>query len=132
MTCSICPAVGLHPAQIRLLTRGQLEMLADQAPQHFLHVGDDVVQVENLRSHDLAPAKGQQLARQRGCLVAGLQDFPHILLFFGTKAILKNLAVAENDGEQVVEVMGNAPCQLPDRLHFHCLTELVLPVAGAR
>ena len=58
------PPVGLHPPQIMLRNRDQLDVLADEASEHFLQVRDHRIQVQDLRSHDLASAEGQQLAGQ--------------------------------------------------------------------
>ena len=48
----------------------QLDVLADQAPQHLLHVGHDGVQVEDARLQHLLAAEGQELAGQVGGALA--------------------------------------------------------------
>ena len=40
-------------------------MLADEAPQHLVHLGHDDVEVEHFGLQHLAPAVRQQLAGQR-------------------------------------------------------------------
>ena len=42
----------------------EVDVLAKQTAQHFVHVRDDSVEVEHAELEDLFAAKGQELARQ--------------------------------------------------------------------
>ena len=48
--------------------------LADDAAEQFLHVDDEVVQIDDARLEELLAAEGKQLARQRGRLLAGFAN----------------------------------------------------------
>lgn len=52
----------------------QVDILADQAPQHLEHGFDGFVQVENLGRHGLLAGKGEQLAREIGRAPSGILD----------------------------------------------------------
>ena len=64
--------VGADGAQARApVRRDELDVLADQAPQHRLRVGDSAFRSSDLRRQDLLAAEGE-LAGQRGGAVARL------------------------------------------------------------
>ena len=58
------PTVGLDPPQVGLRNRHQLDVLADEASEHFLQIRDHRIQFQYLGSENLASAEGQQLARE--------------------------------------------------------------------
>ena len=67
--------VGFHPAQVGAKEGGQLDVFADQSPQHLLGIRHHRVKVEDLGLHDLLAAEGQELLSERGGAVGGLLDF---------------------------------------------------------
>ena len=103
-------------------------LLADQAPQHPLDVGDHVVQVERVGVDDLMPAEGEELARQRGGAIGRLGDLGggRAQLGVGRQLVEHQLAVAADHRQQVVEVVGHAAGQPADRLELLALIELRL------
>jgi hypothetical protein len=50
------------------------EMLADDAAQQSLHVGQQMIYVDQLGLRRLSAAKGKQLSGERGCPISGIQD----------------------------------------------------------
>jgi hypothetical protein len=86
-----------------------------------------MVDVDNLGLKHLAAAEGKKLVGEVCCTLAGLED----VLDFGAEGVIdghlveQQGAVTVDDGEEVVEVMGNASCQLADGFHFLGLAELV-------
>ena len=56
--------ISFHPTQGGVHPGDQLDILADQAPQHFLKVPDDGIEVHHLRIEHLFPAEGEELADQ--------------------------------------------------------------------
>ena len=58
--------VGLHPSEGRVHDRADLDVLADEADEHGLDVGDDGIQVDDLRLEDLLAAERQELLSERG------------------------------------------------------------------
>ena len=98
------------------------------------------VQVEDLRLQHLLAAEGEQLRRQPARALAGLPDLLEIGRHAPTSLahlLERELAVAEDDGEQVVEIVGDAAGELADRLHFLRLagtaprSRAALPAQGA-
>ena len=91
--------------------------------QHFSHIGDDVVQVQNPRGQHLLPAEGQKLARQGSCPVASFHNLvevtPHRVV--GVKTVQHQLAVPVDDGQEVIEIVGDSTRQPTDRLHLRRL-----------
>ena len=106
----------------------QLDVLADETPQHRDDVLHDDVEVERARLEDLLAAEGEQLARQRGRPLRGLahevevaaEPVPRI------ERVRQQRAPADDHGEEVVEVVGDAAGELADRLHLLRLPELLL------
>ena len=61
-------AVGLDRRELGREPDADADVVADDALQHRLHAGDDLVEVDDARVQDLAAAEGEQLVRQRGGL----------------------------------------------------------------
>ena len=53
--------IGLNPAGLRIELGSELDVLADNAPQHSLHVLHQVVYLERLGFNQLAAAEGKEL-----------------------------------------------------------------------
>ncbi len=94
-------------------------------------VGDrrrEPADVDRVGLEGLAPGEGEQALDQLGALLGGAaghaDDLPVLLL--QRQPPLDQPEPAEYGCEQVVEVMGDTPGQLPDRVHLAGLEELVL------
>ena len=107
---------------------GECHVLADQPPQHGGGISHRHVEVEHPWGEHLAAAESEQLASELGgapCRVADLSDVPAHLRV-GAHLTLEQAAEAEDRGEQVVEVVSDAACQLADGLHLLGLAQLLL------
>ena len=51
------PGIGAHASQRRIAVVGEIDVLADQAPQHPLRAGDDLIEREHLRRQHLTAAE---------------------------------------------------------------------------
>ena len=71
--------IGLDHAQVRPQDGHQIDVLADQAPQHLIQVHDQIIEIQDLGREDLLAAEGQELAGQGGGPFRGRLDFLHIL-----------------------------------------------------
>ncbi len=80
------------------------------------------------RVEGLAPAEGEQLARQRGGALRARLDPAQVLgrLAVSVDLGLRQLGVAEHSEQEVVEVVRDARGELADRLDLLRLTELLL------
>src|SRR5215472_17487893 len=105
------PQVGLDQTQVVGQAGVDFHVFSDQPPQHALHVGNHLVEVEHSRLQNLLAAESQQLADQSACTSCCYIDLPQIVL--GLLVLLRlahgKLTVAANHRQQVVEVMGDAP-----------------------
>ena len=106
----------------------KLDLFAEDAAEHSGEVGDEPVQVQHTRPHDLAAAEGEELPREVGGALRGLLDLFERLGEVGAQSGHRELeaGVALDDGEQVVEVVRDAGGELPDGFHFLRLPELRL------
>ena len=120
--------VGLDRAGLADGADVELQVLADQAPQHAIELADDGVEIDDARLDDLPAREQQQLAGQGGGALAGALD---LLERRPVRMRRRDLAeddvgVALHDGEQVVEVVRDAAGEPADRLHLLRLQELLL------
>ena len=67
--------VGPHAPQRRRQGRGQVDIFSNHPPQHFLHVADEVIGIEDLGGEQLFTAERKQLPGQGCRLIRGLADF---------------------------------------------------------
>ncbi len=97
-------------------------------------VRDEAAGVHWFGIQRLAPRERQQPCRQCGRALGAVSGHPNgsfdpLGLRRARKALdlpAHGLQAAENDRQQVVEIMGDPPGELPDRLHFLGLPERVL------
>ncbi len=101
--------------------------------RHLVHALDDLVEVEDHGLHDLVAAEDQELARDAGGALGGVLDFLGVAMqrIVGGELAHEIVVVADDDPENVVEVMGDAAGELAHDLHLLRLDELVLELAGA-
>ena len=108
----------------------QRDVFAQKLAEHVGQVADGFVHVQLLGLDELAAAEREQLAGQSGGALGGLRD-----LLRGARAGVVHVGhpqkrrVAVNDGEDVVEIVGNPAGELADGLHFLRLAELLLQPA---
>ena len=119
--------IGHHRHQMRV----EVELLLDPRPQHIAkqrpHLLDQRRDIGRLHLQPLDPAEGEQLAGQprpplrRRKRVGRVAQQPLVLDLLGDQ-----VEAADDDRQQIVEVMRNAAGQLAERLHFLALAKLVL------
>jgi hypothetical protein len=106
----------------------------DGPAQHVLHLRDEVVQRRRLEVQHLLPAEREELAGERGGRFPGFPDLPELGRpgVSGLRAGEEDVAVADDDGQQVVEVVRDPSRQAPHRLHLLRLPELFLQPHAVR
>ena len=124
--------VGEHGIQGRRERRDELDVLADQSREHRRQAGDDVVQLEHARLQDLPPAESEELTGEDGRALGGGRDLVELGLGRAVAAFEQRLGVAADHGQEVVEVVGDAAGEPPDRLELLRLAQLLLELACAR
>jgi hypothetical protein len=120
------PRIGLDGWEARGKIHAQGNILAQNAAEHFADLVDDLVQVGHLQMEFVLAAEGQQLARQVAGPPGGLGDFLEGVGRFVARRRIghEHARMAADDGEKVVEIVGDAAGQLPDGLHFLRLAQL--------
>ena len=105
-----------------------LDVVAHQGLEHPLGVDHHVVEAQAANLKELASAEGEQLLGELGGPQAGLANLLDVLPDRLSRPQIREgqLAVAQDRGQQVVEIMGDPPCQPADRLHLLGLAELLL------
>ena len=117
-------AVGAHVG-LTLLGDDQLDVRADQAPQHVGDVADRGVDVELTRLCHLLPAERQQLPRQLRRAGGRLDDLLDVAALIGLGQLVdQEMRIAQDRRQQVVEVMGDPAGEPSDRLHLLRLPQL--------
>ena len=120
--------VDHHRRQRRRQRGADLDVVAQQATEHRPQVLDDAADVERPWLQHLAAAEREQLLRQRGRALAGLQDVAGIdaqRIGFVQPGD-EQLRVAVDHRQQVVEVVRDAAGELADGFHLLRLDELLL------
>ena len=121
---------AIHPEQpqIPVVIHLQFYILANQSTQQIGKVGQGLGNIQHHRLQFLLAREGQQLTHQIGRPVGVLFD----LLDIGKRRIVRAMAgqqqigKTDHGGQQIIEIMGNAPGKLADSLHFLRLGELYL------
>ena len=103
-----------------------LNVLAEDAVKHLGHVDNDFIQVQIACLHRLLAAEEEQLTGEVGGPLGGFLDFAGDGLGARGKAFVErhHPGLHHDDGENVVEVVGNAAGQLADGFHFLRLAQL--------
>jgi hypothetical protein len=95
-------------------------MLAERAAQQLEHARDQPVEHQRFRLQRLQPGEGQETPRQVGAAHDRGQRFAHQLLHLrhSLRQQPHQLEIAEDDAEQVVEIMRHAAGEVADGLHL--------------
>ena len=107
----------------------EIDVLADEPSEERLRVAHELVQIDHLGTEKLPPAERQQLPRHRRRRFGRL---PNLLGGFAAVWVehlaQQQINIAENDGQQIVEIVRDAAGKTPDRFHLLRLTQLLVAV----
>ena len=119
--------IGAHAAELRRQHGHERDMLADQPPQHAVHLRDHAIEIEHFGLQHLSAAVREQLSRQRCRSLGGFANLFHVPPFRVPRWKIpeQELRVAEDGGEQVVEIVGDATRELAHGFHLLRLPELL-------
>ena len=120
--------IGLDQPQVAAVLDVDLDLLADQPAHHVLQLGQNVAELQHLGPQRLPAREGQQLAHQAGRPVAVLLDLHDVLEGRIGRPVVgqQQVGIAQDRGQDVVEVMRDAAGQLADGLHLLRLDEAFL------
>ena len=125
------PLISDDERQIRGADGVDLDRAIERPAQELHRFKDDVIDAYGLAIGDAGPGEGEEPARQLcGTARAGLDNFQVGKNGFLVVDLLTDEErVAQRGGEDVVEVVGDSPCQCTDALHLLRLHELALQYA---
>ena len=106
--------IDLDMGQPRLERGRHADLCAQRSGQHRLHLHDHAIEIHSLDLHHLSAAECQQLPGQRAGALGGGQQLRDLRRGV---AILQNLAIADHDREQVVEIVRDMTGERPDSFH---------------
>lgn len=108
------PGIDLGEPEARPAHEFEFDLLGNRPPQHRLDAGDQLVHVDNLRLQCLSARECEQPVRQFRAalcrLCSHLRHQPELLIL--GQARCKQFGIAQNNGEQIVEIMRHAAGKL--------------------
>jgi hypothetical protein len=124
--------VGLDRAGVVGQLGGHLDPLAQRPVEQVGHAADQRVEVDHLGLERLAAGEGEQLPGQRR---GPARRLDHRLgeadsLLLGDAGPAQHVGRALDDGQEIVEIMGDAAGELAERLHLVGLAQLLLGLAA--
>lgn len=103
------------------------DVFADDALEELFQIEDERIEIENDGLEELLAAEGEELAGEAGGLLAGLADEPNLLArALALYLQLQHFGIADDGGEEIVEIVGHAAGQPPDGLQLLRVAEQVL------
>jgi len=114
--------------QVLIKPEFALDMFAERPAQQLLHADDFLADVDVARHQGLLSREREQAPRQvRSAFGGGRDAFGDAVQFLVCRQLLGEVfRIAENDGQQIVEIMRHAAGELTHRLHFLGLGELLV------
>ena len=109
------------------------DLLSERPAQEIGHAGDQPSYIDRLGIERLLAGEGEQPLRQRfraPCAahgVLGRAPQPSAVGAVFAQVTLKRFEIADDDGEEIVEVVGDAAGELTDAFHF---LRLAKPLVG--
>src|SRR5271154_4516520 len=97
----------------------KLDIFIDQSQQHLLDVEHDGVEIDIFWLEHLTAAEGEQLPAESGGALGALANvvgpLPRTRV---CRPLLKKFGIAEDGGQDVVEIVRDSPRETSDRLHL--------------
>ncbi len=120
--------VGPHGPEIAVMMGLERDLGAEQPLEQLADLGDHVGQLQHFGLQRLLAAEREQLAGQRGRAVrVGLDLLDVVVVAVAGRVPQQHqVAVADDRGQHVVEVVRHAAGELADRLHLGRLRDLPL------
>ena len=111
--------IGHHPAKAHGAHNRKGHVFTQQPAQHPFHSADDLVQVQHLGLQRLLAAEREELPRESRCAVGGHTDLGEAAQqrVWLVQVLHGQIGVVDDDGEHIVEVMGNPARQAADGVH---------------
>ena len=120
--------IGADRAEAAAVLDDQLDRLAEQPLQQMRHLRHHVGKLEHLRAQGLLAREGEQLPSKAGSAVRVRLDLLDVVIVAVARRVAHQhqVAVADDRGQDVVEVVRDAAGELADHLHLGRLRDLPL------
>jgi len=98
----------------------QFDLLSEGSPQQMVGFQDDLVQIDHARLQRLLSREGQQASHEIGAAIGSSQrDLGRLAgARVGAGPFGQHVQIADDYGQEVVEVVGDAAGELADAFHF--------------
>ena len=123
--------IAAYEAGTAMAGHVELHVFTDHAAEQRLDVIQQFAKIDDAGFGGVPAAEGEELAGHAGGAFGGVDDLLHVAReFFGTRvhAFERELAIAGNDGEEIVKVVRNTAGEASERLHFARLGELLFEI----
>ncbi len=106
----------------------------EEAEERTLEIGDERVHLQHARIKRLSAAEGEKLPGQGGGAARGATDFGEMSsdVTLARELVEKEIAIAKNGGEEVVEVVRHAGGELAEGFHFLGAAKLIVQLPARR
>ncbi len=97
---------------------GQLDVITERRTKEMLRAAHGIVEIDDDRLRHVLAAENEELPGEASRPTSGLLHLGHVLLqlTFGLDGVRKELGVAEDRLQEIVEIVGDPTGQLPDGL----------------
>src|ERR1700730_17642092 len=105
-----------------------MDVLADQAQERALQVRDDGIDFDHFSLERLAAAESKKMLGESGGAPGGASYFRNVIgkHAFEMEIMQKQVAITEDGGEKIIEVVRDTTSELPEGFHFLGTAELIL------
>src|ERR1044072_50858 len=103
-------------------------IFAQKTEEGALQICQKRVHFDHLRCERMLPAEGKKLGGEDGGAAGGTSNFADVTgdLAFHANLVEKQIAVAQDRGEEIIEVVRHSAGELAERLHVWRPNELLL------
>ena len=109
-------------------------VFAEETQERSLELGDDRIHFEHVRHEGMLATEGEELRGERGCATRGIPNFADVICHCALHAhfVQEQVAIAEDGGEEIIEVVRHAAGELAEGFHFLRARKLVMQVFASR
>ncbi len=120
--------VDFHRQKFRIQGRADRNILADEPADQGFGFAHHRIEIHEARLNDLLPAEREQLAGQLRGPLRGVQNLLGLawMAYLAARPHPTAFAVADDDHQQIVEIVRYATRQAANRLHLAGLMQLLL------
>ena len=128
--------IGHHPPWRLVEVELDLDATVDGGGENVAHLREDEIRIAGLEVHAASAGEAEELLDEfRGALARldrMIEALPGLAAAFFAQIHFDQREIAEDSGEEIVEIVGDAASELTDRLHLLRLPQPFLKLALLR